>query len=130
MKMKKVKLLGLLGFLFLLVSCRSKEPANQYQASRMGNEDQFRILYETLNSEDHQVLILEKDDEVECSVRNESGEITVEILNDNKDELIKKEYKDEDTDDFIFKAPKNGEYIMSVTGKDAKGLVLFVKKGK
>lgn len=130
MKIKKLKLLGLVGLLFLLVSCRSKEPTNQYQASRMGNEDQFRILYETLNSEDHQVLILEKDDEVECTIRNESGEITVKILNDNKDELIKKEYKDEDADDFIFKASENGEYIMSVTGEDAKGLVLFVKKGR
>lgn len=124
MKFKKSRLMVLLVAMFLLVSCRLN---TEFNGSRTGNDDQFIMSYDILNIEDHQELNLKKSDKVVGKIDNKSGEITVKILNEEKEEFLKESYTKE-TDQFTFEAPESGKYIFSVSGEKAKGKVSFVKK--
>ena len=123
MNSKKIRIIGLATLLLLLSSCTL---GSKFNGSSTGNEDQFIMSYDILNMKRQNKLNLKKDDSVNCEITNNKGKITVQILNEDKEELVTKNYEKE-TDYFTFKAPKNGEYTISVDGKKAKGNVNFIK---
>ncbi|MDT2832308.1 hypothetical protein P7H62_07240 [Vagococcus carniphilus] len=123
MNSKKIRIIGLATLLLLLSSCTL---GRKFNGSSTGNEDQFIMSYDILNMKRQNKLNLKKDDSVNCEITNNKGKITVQILNEDKEELVTKNYEKE-ADYFTFKAPKNGEYIISVDGKKAKGNVSFIK---
>ncbi len=123
MNSKKVKVLEITILIVLLSGCTF---GRKFNGSSTGNEDQFIVTYTILNIEEKSALVLQKGDRVNCVIANDSGKLTVRILNEDDEELEKKEYK-KDTDNFIFKAPENGKYTVAVSGKKAKGSVSFTK---
>lgn len=127
MKVKKSKILGILSLLLILSSCASNTNEIKFNVHRAGNDEELILLYRVLNQTISQELTLKKSDKVISEIDNQSGKIAVEFLNENKDKVFKKSYKDE-KDNFTFEVPEDGKYIIAVTGKDAKGSVSFLKE--
>ncbi|MGY3765572.1 hypothetical protein ACWOAH_03340 [Vagococcus vulneris] len=124
MNAKIIKILGIISLLVVLSSCTLRR---EFNGSRTGNDDQFIMSYDILNTKDSQELTFKKSEKIISDIDNKSGELTVEFLNKNEEILFKKNYN-KDKDRFTFEVPKDGKYVISVTGKNAKGKVSFIKE--
>lgn len=120
---KKIAISCLLLVSMLLFNACSEET---FDGSRTGNENQFIISYDIFTGSDSQTLPLKADDVLWVEVISEKGSINLEI----KEQDSKAVYTGTDMPDSSFRVtvPQDGDYIISVIGKKAKGSVSVIKK--
>ncbi|GEM_PF-974459 len=111
----------------VLVACGTNENAT-FNGSKTGDENHFDIDFEILNSAYEHELVMEEGESIEVSIHKESGEISVLIQQESHDPV----YKGDDVQDGEFEViiSEAGTYTVSVTGKKAKGRVIFTRQKK
>lgn len=120
--MKKICYLGSLFFILLLSGCI--EPS--FNGSRTGNKDQFIMEYSIMNTEDSQILTLEKDDIVDVQIVSDAGQLSITLQKDDEKPI----YKDDNissTQSFQIIIKESGKYKLIVKGDRAKGSISFIK---
>lgn len=112
----------MLLFILSLISCT----ATKFDGNRTGNDSQLIMDFKVLNTTDYQLLELEQGDIVNIEIVSDSGQLNIEVKKDN-DAPIYKGTK-VPTGSFQIEISESGTYKFSVTGKNAKGSVGFIKQ--
>lgn len=109
------------------VACGTNENA-VFNGSKTGDENHFDIDFEILNTTYEHELVMEEGEGIEVSIQKESGEISVLIQQESHDPV----YQGDDVQDGEFEVviSETGTYTVSVTGKKAKGHVIFTRQKK
>lgn len=121
--MKKKGLLLFLPLLFF-VGCTQ---ASSFNGSSVGNEDEYRLSYEVLNTEKTNWLNLKQGDTVKVKVDNKKGSVAVKVTQEDETELLNQNYETA-KEEFDLTIPEDGEYQVYVNGKNAKGEISLVKQ--
>lgn len=120
------KFLGILCFLifiFTLTAC-----GTDFDGSRTGNDSEFIMEYKVLNTTDSQKLIVAEGDTIHAQIIVESGSLSFIVQKDDAQVPV---YEGKDvsfSDEFDIGIEESGAYIVTVTGKKAKGNVSFTVK--
>lgn len=108
-----------------LIACAFKAT---FDGSRTGNESQLIMQYKILNTTTSQELELTEGDIVLFDIVSQAGSIDI-FLQKSEEEPIYKEH-DIPTSVFQVEITDSGTYIVSVTGKNAKGSINILKENK
>ena len=110
-------------FIFSLTACAS---GTTFDGSRTGNENQLMMQYKVFNTTDTQEFELAAGDIVNFEVVSKSGSIDI-LLQKGEEEPV---YEGTDilTSTFQVDINDSGRYILSVTGKNAKGSISVTKE--
>ncbi len=117
---KYLRILCSLILVFTLTAC-----GTDFDGSRTGNDSEFIMNYKILNKTDSQDLIVAKGDTIHAEIIVESGSLSFKI---QKDDGLVPVYEGKDvsfSDEFDVEIEESGTYIVTVTGKKAKGSVSF-----
>ena len=118
------KYLGIICFLvfaFTLTSC-----GTDFDGSRTGNDSEFIMDYKVLNTTDSQNLVVVEGDTIHTEIIIEKGSLSFKFQKDDES-LPAYEGKDVSfSDEFDVEIEKSGTYIVTVTGKKARGSVSFL----
>ncbi|MGL5380246.1 hypothetical protein [Clostridium sp.] len=110
----------ILFFIVALTACG--EP--KFNGNRTGNESQFLMDYSVFTGSDFQLLKLKEGDKIDVEIVSESGRIDIEVKMDNREPIYTGNAA---TGSFKLTVTESGIYKCSVTGKNAKGSLSFVK---
>ena len=120
------KYLGMIGSLILIFILTAY--GTDFDGSRMGNDGEFIMDYKILDTTDSQNLIVAEGDTIHAEIIVESGSLSFKI---QKDDSLVPVYEGKDvsfSDEFDVEIEESGTYIVTVTGKKAKGSVSFMVK--
>ena len=120
------KYLGILCSLILIFALTAC--GTDFDGSRTGNDSEFIMDYKILNKTDSQNLIVTEGDAIHAEIIVENGSLSFEI---RKDDGLVPVYEGKDvsfSDEFDVEIEESGTYIVTVTGKKAKGSVSFTVK--
>lgn len=118
------KYLGIICFLvfaFTLTSC-----GTDFDGSRTGNNSEFIMDYKVLNTTDSQNLVVDEGDTIHAEIILEKGSLSFKIQKDDEPVPV---YEGKDvsvSDAFDVEIEESGTYIVTVTGKKARGSVSFL----
>lgn len=118
------KHLGILCSLSLILVLSLTACGADFDGSRTGNDNEFVMNYKVFNTTDSQDLIVEEGDTIHVEIIVESGSLSFRIQKD--DEVPVYESKDVSlSDEFDVEIEESGTYVVTVTGKKAKGSISF-----
>lgn len=123
--MKRIKfslVLCIIAAVCMLGACTSSKSAT-FNGSKTGDENHFDISFDILNTTYTHDFEMKQGENILVHVEKESGEIKV-VIQEGQEEPIY-EGNGNVTSDFSVAIPKDGTYTVSVTGKEAKGQVIF-----
>jgi len=119
--MKKIILIVCtLVFLISLTACGTK-----FDGSRTGNDSEFIMKYNVLNTTDAQDLTIEAGDTISAKVVVDKGSLSIKIQKD-EEEPIYEGNGISTSNEFDVEIDESGTYTVEVTGKKAKGSVSFI----
>ncbi|WP_195985755.1 hypothetical protein [Clostridium sp. D33t1_170424_F3] len=98
----------------------------RFDGSRLGNEDQLVMDYKVLNQTDTQSLKLEAGDVVDFAIVSEWGQVDLSLQKDGEEAVYEK--TNVPTSSFQVAIEDSGTYLLTVTGRHAKGSVHIVKE--
>ena len=124
---KKWAIIGICSaalILFLTLGILPKiSPSNGSRYSRKVEENFFSLEMEQLNCTVEEPFSLNKGDVIDVSIAHVSGELAL-FIGDRDRELLY-ECNNPKLNYFRVTIPKEGEYLLSVSGKQAKGSISF-----
>lgn len=122
--MKRIfSILCSLAVIFILTACGA-----YFEGSRMGNNSQFILTYNILNTTDSQLLTLKAGDIVEVEIVNNAGRLSVTVQKEDDEPIYQNE--NVPTSTFEIEIKEDGIYKFTVTGKKSKGSASFMKSTK
>lgn len=98
-------------------------PSNDSRYSRKVEEDVFSLGMERLNCTIAEPFPLHKGDAIDVRVTRISGELTISIGEKDREPIY--EGKNTELSSFRVTVPEGGDYLLSVSGKQAKGSIFF-----
>lgn len=98
----------------------------QFDGSRLGNENQLVMDYKVLNQTDTQSLKLEAGDVVGFAIVSDGGQVDLSLQKDGEEAVY--EGTDVPTSSFQVAIEDSGTYLLTVTGRHAKGSVRVTKE--
>lgn len=107
-----------------ICACGINEDAT-FNGSRASDEEHFDIDFEILNGTYTHDLVMNEGDSIALTIEKESGSISLLIQKESKDAI----YRGDDVEAGTFEVviSEAGTYTLSVTGKKAKGHVVFTR---
>ena len=119
--MKRISLLAIFVLVGVLILAGCQEQI--FDGSVTGNETQFILDFNVLNTTKTHEMKLEEGTNIYVSIEKKSGNIAISIT-DSDGKVI---YKSDSADswDFVVTTTKVDTYKFTVTGTDAKGSVSF-----
>lgn len=108
-----------------LCACGTNDNA-KFNGSKTGDAQHFDIDFDILNTTYTHELVMEEGESIEISIEKESGSISLLVQKESEDSVYQGD--DVDTGEFEVIISEAGTYTLSVTGKKAKGHVVFTKK--
>lgn len=112
--MKRIfSILCSLAVIFILTACGA-----YFEGSRMGNNSQFILTYNILNTTDSQLLTLKAGDIVEVEIVNNAGRLSVTVQKEDDEPIYQNE--NVPTSTFEIEIKEDGIYKFTVTGKKIK----------
>ena len=119
--MKKIILIVCtLVFLISLTACGTK-----FDGSRTGNDSEFIMEYNVLNTTDAQDLTIEAGDTISAKVVVDKGSLSIKIQKDGEKPIYESNGIST-SNEFDVEIDESGTYTVEVTGKKAKGSVSFI----
>lgn len=105
------------------ISCQKSSSA--FSGSKTGNDTQFLVDFEVLNTTVNNDMILSNGDEIDTLIDIEKGKVNILVKSEN-DTII---YQGDDVKNgnFSLGITESGNYTFYITGDKAKGSVYFVK---
>ena len=98
-------------------------PSNGSRYSRKVEEDFFSLDMERLNCTIEEPFSLKEGDSVDVSIVRVSGELTISIGKKGFEPIY--EGKNPELSSFRVSIPEDGDYLLSVSGKQAEGRISF-----
>ena len=119
--MKKIILIVCtLVFLISLTACGTK-----FDGSRTGNDSEFIMEYNVLNTTDAQDLTIEAGDTISAKIVVDKGSLSIKIQKDGEKPIYESNGIST-SNEFDVEIDESGTYTVEVTGKKAKGSVSFI----
>lgn len=110
----------------LAVCFLTDPPVSEFSGSRTGNDSEFIMEFQKLNTADSQELTLEAGDVLHAVIAVDDGRIAVTIR--KGDEMIYENREMISSDAFDFEIAESGVYTVEVSGEHARGSVRFVRE--
>lgn len=120
---RKILTFVLVGFCLILSGCQVR-----YDGSRMGNESQLVMEYRIFNGSDEQQLSLQKGDVLTGTIHNKKGSVRVELYQQGKEETVFELQNPPKNLEFTLGIEAEGEYLLRVYGRNAKGSLSVVRQ--
>ncbi|MDD3172514.1 MAG: hypothetical protein PHF63_02400 [Herbinix sp.] len=125
--MRKVRLISLIGISIAIIigltGCNNSN--TKFSGSKTGNDKQFLVDFDVLNSTVDNDIPLTVGEMVETTIDIKKGD--VDILVENENGTIAYRGNDVETGNFTIIIDEPGTYTFYVTGSKAKGSVSFIK---
>lgn len=127
-KKKRYMMMAAIAVMSVVSAACGMDENAVFNGSKTGDENHFDLDFEMLNAAYEHELVMEEGETIEVSIQKESGEISVLIQQESHDPV----YQGDDVQDGEFEVviSEAGTYTVSVTGKKAKGHVVFTRKKK
>lgn len=113
----------LIASAILLAGCEDSQSA--FSGSKTGNDQQFLVDCEILNSTVDSEMPLLEGDTVKTTINIKEGDVNIVVKNENG--TVAYQGNDVENSEFIIGVQESGTYTFSVTGSKAEGSVHFVK---
>lgn len=127
-KIKRYMMMAAIAVMSVVSAACGMDENAVFRGSKTGDENHFDIDFEMLNSAYGHELVMEEGEGIEVSIKKESGEISVLIQQGSHEPV----YQGDGVQDgeFVVLISETGTYTVSVTGKKAKGHVVFTRQKK
>lgn len=112
--------IGMAVLLFLYIG-HQNTVTRTFNGDRIGGQDTYILRFDILNREDSHTMSLQAGDELHCSWKIDAGEAKVLIACVDGDEIYRGDKID--SADFTVTATSAGDYTITVTGRQARGMV-------
>lgn len=111
----------LLCAVFLLSGCKADFVGNKIKI-----KDRYLLEFSVLNTTEKETLSLQSGDNLSVKIELEEGEVAVSVVPVNGGEAL---YRGSglQKEEFSLTAKESGKYSIEVTGKEAKGRLVFEK---
>lgn len=106
--------------LFFVTACNKPE----FNGNRTGDDSRFIMDYTMMNKTETHELKLEQGDSVNVSIESQSGRLDILFTDSSGNEIYKGD--NAASGSYVLEIIKSDIYIITVTGKNAKGSVSFI----
>lgn len=120
---QKILTIILAGFCLIFAGCQVR-----YDGSRMGNDSYLVMEYRIFEGSDEQPLSLQKGDVLKGTIHNSRGTVWVELYQQGKEEPVFELQNPPRNLEFTINVEEDGEYILRVYGRNARGSLSVVKQ--
>lgn len=126
MKQIGLRSISLKIVLVTLILCISGCDNNQiFSGSKTGNDHQFFVDFDILNSTLNSEMFLSEGDTVETNINIKKGDVDIKVINEN--DTVAYQGNDVGISTFMIEITETGTYKFYVTGSKAEGSVYFNK---
>ncbi|MDD4531781.1 MAG: hypothetical protein PHH21_03730 [Candidatus Pacebacteria bacterium] len=122
--LRNILLIGLLVLNVGLIGCGRDAV---FSGSRTGNENQFLVDFEYLNTTVESKMPLVEGETIETMIEIENGEVGIMVKNENGEVAYRGDDLEKCSYNFTIIIEDEGTYTFSITGFKAEGNVYFVK---
>lgn len=99
-----------------------------FDGERLSDRDSFTLRFEKMDMTDSETLLLREGDALRVSWQIESGKVDVVISQKNGEPVYKADDRGAgDKADFFVEIPQTGAYAITVSAREAKGQISFLK---
>jgi len=109
----------------LIICIAGCDNNSTFSGSKTGNENQFLVDFDFLNTTVNSKMLLSEDETIETTIDIKKGD--VDILVENENGTIAYQGNDAESCNFMFKIEEAGTYTFYITGFKAEGSVYFLK---
>ena len=129
MKKKIVLLLAVIVLAAVaLILIFTRQPETCFDGERISDPGRFTLRFERMNRTDSETMALAEGDELHVSWQIKSGKIDVSIGMEGKEAIYQANDRTAgDEADFCVEIPETGSYTITVSAREAKGRIEFVK---
>ena len=111
-----------------LILIFTRRPEALFDGARISDPGRFALQFERMNRTDSETVSLLEGDALRISWEIESGQIDVSIGMEGEEALYRANDRAAgDEADFCVEIPQTGSYTITVTARDAKGRIEFLK---
>lgn len=112
--------------MFFLVSACAGLNDSTFSGSKTGDDNHYDITFDILNTTFSHELNMEQGERIHVQIEKKSGDIKVMIQKNQENPIY--EGNGDVATDFYVSIEEAGTYTVSVTGKKAKGRVIFSRE--
>ena len=118
-----VVLIAVAGILIL-----TRQPETRFDGDRISDQGRFALQFNWMNRTDSETVPLAEGDALRISWQIESGQIDVSIGMEGKEAIYQANDRTAgDEADFCVEIPETGSYTITVSAREAKGWIEFLK---
>lgn len=130
MKKKIVILLAVIALVAIAwIMIFTRQPGTRFDGDRISDPGRFALQFERMNRTDSETLSLAEGDELHVSWQIKSGQIDVVIGMEGEEAIYQANDRAAgDEADFCVEIPQTGSYTITVSVREAKGRIEFLKK--
>lgn len=111
-----------------LILIFTRQPGPLFDGTRISDPGRFALQFERMNTTDSETVPLAEGDALRISWQIENGQIDISIGMEGKETLYQANDRVAgDEADFWVEIPQTGAYTITLTARDAKGRVEFMK---
>ena len=127
---KKIVLLAtivaLIAFAVILIFTR--QPETRFDGERISNSGHFALSFDWMNAVDSETMALEEGDALHVSWKIESGRVDIAIGIEGEEAIYRADDRPAgDKADFYVEIPQTGSYTITVSAREAKGQIEFMR---
>ncbi len=106
----------------------TRQPETRFDGDRISDPDCFSLQFVRMNMTDSETMALEEGDTLHVSWRIESGHVDILIGMESEEPVYRADDRAAGDDaDFYVEIPKTGTYTITVSAREAKGRIMFLK---
>ena len=129
MKKKNVLLFAVIALIATVgILIFTRQPETRFDGERISDTGCFALQFERMNMTDSETMALEEGDILHVSWRIESGQIDVVVGMEGEEAIYQANGRTAgDKAEFEVEIPQTGAYTITVTAREAKGQIGFLK---
>ena len=118
-----VSLIALAGILIF-----TRQPETRFDGERISNPGRYTLRFDRMNMTDSETMALAEGDALHVSWQIESGRVDIAIGIEGEEAIYRADDRPAgDKADFDVEIPKTGSYTITVSAREAKGQIEFMK---
>ena len=106
----------------------TRQPETRFDGERISNPGCFALRFDWMNSTDSETMALAEGDALHVSWQIESGRVDIAIGIEGEEAVYRADDRPAgDKADFYVEIPQTGSYTITVSAREAKGQIEFMK---
>lgn len=106
----------------------TRQPETRFDGDRISNPGHFALRFDWMNSTDSETMALAEGDALHVSWQIESGRVDIAIGIEGEEAVYRADDRPAgDKADFYVEIPQTGSYTITVSAREAKGQIEFMK---